>query len=115
MAVRKGFLVLLKSVFVFRIASYSPSKGRKCAVLLSCWLLHLLASGYAYSMGVIFVELVRDFEAARTQTALVQSIFTALMTGGGKNVITVHFLNIRTPKEFVVITLKFEICGSTIE
>ena len=25
------------------------------------------------------------------------------------------FLNIRTPKKFVVITLKFELCGSTIE
>ena len=31
------------------------------------------------------------------------------------NVITVNFLNIRTPKLFVVITLKFELCGSTIE
>ena len=28
---------------------------------------------------------------------------------------TVNFLNIRTPKIFVVITLKFEQCGSTIE
>ena len=28
---------------------------------------------------------------------------------------TVMFLNIRTPKKFVVITLKFELCGSTIE
>ena len=30
-------------------------------------------------------------------------------------VTTVNFLNIRTPKIFVVITLKFELCGSTIE
>ena len=29
--------------------------------------------------------------------------------------VTVNFLNIRTPKKFVVITLKFELCGSTIE
>ena len=28
---------------------------------------------------------------------------------------TVNFLNIRTPKIFVVITLKFELCGSIIE
>ena len=28
---------------------------------------------------------------------------------------TVNFLNIRTPKKFVVITLKFELCRSTIE
>ena len=27
----------------------------------------------------------------------------------------VNFLNIRTPKKFVLITLKFELCGSTIE
>ena len=27
----------------------------------------------------------------------------------------VNFLNIRTPKKFVVITLKIELCGSTIE
>ena len=32
-----------------------------------------------------------------------------------KNDFTVIFLNIRTPKKFVVITLKFELCGSTIE
>ena len=29
--------------------------------------------------------------------------------------VTVNFLNIRTPKTCVVITLKFELCGSTIE
>ena len=28
---------------------------------------------------------------------------------------TVNFLNIRTPKKFIVITLKFELCISTIE
>ena len=28
---------------------------------------------------------------------------------------TVNFLNIRTPKKFVVVILKFELCGSTIE
>ena len=28
---------------------------------------------------------------------------------------TVNFLNILTPKKFVVITLKFELCGSTTE
>ena len=30
-------------------------------------------------------------------------------------VVTVNFLNIRTPKTFVVITLKFELFGFTIE
>ena len=29
--------------------------------------------------------------------------------------VIVNFLNIRTPKIFVVITLKFELCGSTME
>ena len=31
------------------------------------------------------------------------------------NKTTVNFLNIRTPKKIVVITLKFKLCGSTIE
>ena len=31
------------------------------------------------------------------------------------SITTINFLNIRTPKQFVVITLKFELCGSTIE
>ena len=31
------------------------------------------------------------------------------------NLSTVNFLNIRTPKKFVEITLKVERCGSTIE
>ena len=31
------------------------------------------------------------------------------------SVCTVNFLNVRTPKKFVVITLKFELCSSTIE
>ena len=30
-------------------------------------------------------------------------------------VYTLNFLNIRTPKKLVVITLKFELCGSAIE
>ena len=29
--------------------------------------------------------------------------------------VDINFLNIRTSKKFVVITLKFELCGSTIE
>ena len=29
--------------------------------------------------------------------------------------LTINFLNIRTPKKFVVITLKYELCGSTKE
>ena len=33
----------------------------------------------------------------------------------GENLYTVNFLNIPTPKKFVVITLKFELCGSTME
>ena len=31
-----------------------------------------------------------------------------------ENNYTVNFLNIRTPQKFVVITLTFELCGSTI-
>ena len=36
-------------------------------------------------------------------------------TGKAAAATTINFLNIRTTKTFVVITLKFELCGSTIE
>ena len=49
-------------------------------------------------------------EALRCSLTLMTLVFVgvAIMS-------TVNFLNIRTPKAFVVITLKFELCGSTIE
>ena len=40
---------------------------------------------------------------------------STIITAVAIKVSTVNFLNIRTPKKFVVITLKFELCGSTIE
>ena len=43
-------------------------------------------------------------------------IFTLLVSAFVVRCIpTVNFLNIRTPQKFVLITLKFELCGSTIE
>ena len=36
-------------------------------------------------------------------------------TSQTKQTATINFLNIRTPKLFIVITLKFELCGSSIE
>ena len=38
-----------------------------------------------------------------------------LSVTAGRMHITVMFLSFRTPKTFVVITLKFELCGSTID
>ena len=56
----------------------------------------------------------------RGRTDNVKTVYT--VCGGYKNkknmllgFDTVNFLNIRTPKKFVVITLKFELCGYTIE
>ena len=51
------------------------------------------------------------------QTDDLQPQMTILRTGISYKLIkiTVNFLNIRTSKKFVVITLKFELCGSTIE
>ena len=39
----------------------------------------------------------------------------AIGSFGELMVSTVNFLNIRTPKTFVLIILKFELCGATIE
>ena len=60
----------------------------------------------------IFWEMNKIFWSNRTTT-------DTLITGQNyqlhHNTPTVNFLNIRTPKTFVVITLKFELCGSIIE
>ena len=55
-------------------------------------------------LGVVTQEAASNVKVVRVQTQVMLH-----------NEITVNFLNILTPKKFVVITLKFELCGSTIE
>ena len=52
-------------------------------------------------------ETLNSINKAGTESDCCTSNFTAKM-------FTVNFLNIRTPKKFVVITLKFELCGANI-
>ena len=52
------------------------------------------------------VQLIRMGKSIMVQMCVVTITIT---------VITVNFLNSRTQKIFVVITLKFELCGSVIE
>ena len=52
---------------------------------------------------------------AKVVELTVNGINTALPCCIITNLFTVNFLNIRTPKNFVVITLKLELCGSTIK
>ena len=57
--------------------------GRKVFILVACLLLHFIAGGIAVSLGVIYVDLIRVFEAPHSQAALVQSIFMGTMIAGG--------------------------------
>ena len=62
----------------------------------------------------MFLQLSKDKEEIEDYSSRTADLDMALQKVGYCKP-TVNFLNIRTPKIFVVITLKFELCGSTIE
>lgn len=57
--------------------------GRKVFIMLACLFLHFTASGLISALGVIYVELIRYFEAPHSEAALVQSLFMGMTIGGG--------------------------------
>ena len=59
------------------------STGRKILIMTACLFLHVTASGISISLGVIYVDLIRIFNAPHAQAALVQSIFIGTLIGGG--------------------------------
>ena len=59
------------------------STGRKVLIMAACLYLHIIASGLAVSLGVVYVDLIRVFDASHSQAALVQSIFIGTTLGGG--------------------------------
>lgn len=60
-----------------------PSKGRQAVMLLACVYLHFMSLGFAIVLGVVYVELIRQFQAQRSEAALVQSAFQGLTYVGG--------------------------------
>ncbi|XP_045211034.1 monocarboxylate transporter 6-like [Mercenaria mercenaria] len=60
-----------------------PSKWRQCSVLIACMYLHFISLGFAPVLGVIYVELIRQFSSARSETAVVQSLYQGLTRVGG--------------------------------
>ena len=56
---------------------------RQAIVLISCFINHLIILGLNSSLGVIYVELIRTFDAQRSEAALVQSIYYGFMLCGG--------------------------------
>ena len=63
--------------------SLEATKGRKLVVLAACMLLHFIAGGIAVALGVIYVDLIREFEAPSSQTTLVQSVFMGAVIASG--------------------------------
>ena len=59
------------------------STGRKTFIMISCLFLHFIAGSTAVALGVIYVDLIRVFDAPHSQAALVQSMFIGTLTGGG--------------------------------
>ncbi|XP_060598081.1 monocarboxylate transporter 6-like isoform X2 [Ruditapes philippinarum] len=61
----------------------NPSRERKLFLLVSCIIQQLIFAGIGYGLSVMYAELIIVFEAKRSETALIQSIFMAIATGGG--------------------------------
>ena len=51
--------------------------------MVACLFLHIVAGGLAIALGVIYVDLIRVFNAPHAQAALVQSLFIGTMVAGG--------------------------------
>ncbi|XP_045211487.2 monocarboxylate transporter 6-like [Mercenaria mercenaria] len=66
-----------------KLVRTTPSKWRQCSVLIACMYLHFMSLGFAPVLGVIYVELIRQFNSARSETAIVQSMYQGLTYVGG--------------------------------
>lgn len=66
-----------------KLTRIKPSKWRQSAVLLVCMYLHFISLGFAPVLGVVYVELIRQFNSARSETAMVQSMYQGLTYVGG--------------------------------
>lgn len=72
--------LLLESTQLKRI---KPSKWRQVLVVIACMYLHFMSLGFAPVLGVLYVELIRQFDSARSETAVVQSMYQGLTYVGG--------------------------------
>ena len=64
-------------------ARIQPSKWRQCSVLVACMYLHFMSLGFAPVLGVIYVELIRQFNTERSETAIILSMYQGLTYVGG--------------------------------
>ena len=53
----------------------------------------MVSVGIGYGLGIMYVEMIRVFQAARSDAALVQSIYLGLMVGGGKTTFCLNIIS----------------------
>ena len=54
--------------------SEKRTKSRQTIIMISCFITHIIVLGLNNSLGVIYVELISEFDALRSEAALVQSV-----------------------------------------
>lgn len=64
-------------------ATEETSFTLKCLVLLACLTSILISMGLAYSLSVLYAQLIRVFDVRRSTVALNQSFYEALLAVGG--------------------------------
>ena len=66
-----------------KAGTFKGSCTRQAVVMLACFVNHIIVVGFTSALGVIYVELIREFDALRSEAALVQSLYLGITVSGG--------------------------------
>lgn len=75
-----------------KVAPKPPDGGWGWIIVLSSFMIHVIADGVTYTFGIFYVELVRYFAQGKGLTAWVPSIMTGVTFGIGEFVARVRVL-----------------------
>ena len=106
---------------ISRLASFCGCAGRFVSCLVGDSQRHIFSWRGSNVILILCCFVVFTFGYFILSSLTFCSRFSSLvrqcdhLTWGRESCTTVNFVNIQTPKTVVVITLKFELCGSTIE
>ena len=57
--------------------------SRRIVVMTACFINHIIVVGFTSALGVIYVELISEFDSLRSEAALVQSLYVGITIYGG--------------------------------
>lgn len=61
-----------------------PDGGWGWIIVFSSFMIHVIADGITYTIGIFYVEFLKEFSASKASTAWIPSIMTGITYGIGK-------------------------------